>query len=472
MNNILPILRSTAFRTAAAVASAFTSGVVLLFAFIYWQTTVSETARITNIIVSQSELIRGAPPEQILWMVQTHVAADLHRVTFAALFDRQGEPIAGNLQHMPPDLLPDGKPHWVEALAVDDGRTEPERVIAVARRLGDGRLLVIGRNIEELANLRRLVTRALALGVIPAVLLALGVGAWMGQRTGWRVRSWQRILTHVREGQLGVRLPTRENGDDVDQLAASVNHMLDELVRLLGELHNVGNTIAHDLRTPLARARAQLERTRRGTHSREDLERAIEKAMAGLDQSISITTSLLRLAEIEGSRRRDAFGPVDLVDIAREVAEFYEPAAEQKGITIHLDLLHCPPLFGDHDLLFEAVANLVDNAVKFTPPGGTVRLLTEATPAGPQLRVADNGPGIPASVRAKVFKRFFRFDTGANVPGIGLGLCLVAAIAKLHGYALAVEDARPGCVVVLTCRPSGAPSVPEPARDEYAGAMH
>jgi signal transduction histidine kinase len=468
MRRIPPILRSTAFRTAAVFASALTVCVVLLFAFIYWQTALSETARIDGVITRRARMVAGAPPAQILWLVQNRAAADLHRITFAALFDGDGRLIAGNLQRIPDGLAPDDKTHWVDAVAVDAGQSHPERVIAIAERLADGRLLVMGRNIEELSNLRRLVARALVLGGFPAVLLALGVGAWVGQRTWRRVRSWQHILNRVRGGDLSQRLPTRDGGGDVDQLAEGVNHMLDELERLLGELHNVGNNIAHDLRTPLARVRAQLERARRGTQTREDLERTIDRTIAGLDQSISITTSLLRIAEIEGSRRRDAFGLVDLVEIAKEVAEFYEPAAEQKRIALRLDLQRCADLYGDRDLLSEAVANLVDNAIKFTPNGGRVELRVGDGADGPQLRVSDDGPGIPAAARDDVFKRFFRFDRSRNAPGIGLGLSLVAAIVKLHGYALAVEDGRPGFVVTMKCTPGTARDASHPARRQLA----
>lgn len=454
------MLRSTAFRSAATFSGALTVCVVLLFGFIYWQTTLSETARIDSVIVNQARLIAQAPPEQILWMVRNHVATDLHRVAFAGLFDVDGQLIAGNIGHIPPGLPADGLTHSVDAVAVDaalrqaEPEPEPEPVIAVAQRLRDGRLLVMGRNIEQLSNLRELVSHALTLGIFPAVLLALGVGAWVGQRTWRRIRSWQRILDRVRDGHLTERLPAGHSGDDVDHLAGSVNRMLDELERLLGELNNVGNNIAHDLRTPLARVRAQLERTRGGTPGREDLERAIDKAILGLDQSISITTSLLRLAVIEGSRRRDGFRPLDLAELAREVAEFYEPVAEAKQIALRLDLPPSAPLYGDRDLLFEAVANLLDNAIKFTPTGGQVALSVHEAKGGPLLRIADTGPGIPASAREDVFRRFFRFDRSRSAPGIGLGLSLVAAIAKLHGYALAVTDAKPGCAITMSCVPA------------------
>ena len=472
MNRVAPIVRSTPFRSAAAYASAFVAGFVLLFAFIYWQTAISETARIDRFILKEVRLIAAAPPEQILWVMQTHVATDLHRVAFAALFDRQGRPIAGNLAQIPADLPTDGRVHRMSMVINHDGISHGDDVIAVAQRLPDGRSLVMGRNIEELSNLRRLVTRALALGVIPAGLLALGVGAFAGHRTWRRVRSWQRALDRVRDGHFAERLPTRGSGDDLDCLAEGVNQMLAELERLLDELHNVGNNIAHDLRTPLARVRAQLERARRGPHSPEILERTIDKTIAGIDQSISITTALLRIADIERNRRRDAFAPVDLTEIAKEVADFYEPAAEQRQIALEVELPPGASLFGDRDLLFEAIANLVDNAIKFTPEGGRVRLWVGETSGGLQLRVSDTGPGIPAAARDDVFKRFYRFDPSRHASGFGLGLSLVAAIAKLHGFSLALQDNHPGCVVVMTCPPAERHRSVDLARCEVAAVTH
>ncbi len=470
--NIRPILGSSAFRNAAVFASAFTCCFVLLFAFIYWQTAAFETARIDRLLVDESQLIAEGPPQELSWIVKSHAATDLHRLTFAALFGVDGGLIAGNIGQIPVGLPTDHRTHWIRLLALDAGAPHPARVIAIAQRLPDGRLLVLGRDIEQLSNLRQLVARALALGVIPAVLLALGAGVWMGHWTSARLRDWQRILNHVREGQLGERLPVRGRGDDVDRLAVGVNHMLDELERLFGELHNIGNNIAHDLRTPLARVRAQVERARRAPLDPRDLERLIDQITAGLDQSIMITTSLLRIAEIEGGRRRTAFVWFDLADVVQEVAEFYEPAAEARRITLRTAFEACPKICGDRELLFEAVANLVDNAVKFTQEGGDIRLEVSAAADGVRLCVSDTGPGIPASLRGEVFKRFFRFDSSHAVPGIGLGLSLVAAIAKLHCYALAIEDGNPGCMVVLACGSGGAVAPPQPSRRQFAGAAH
>lgn len=449
------ILASSPFRRVAALSVAFLVAAFLLFAFIYWQTAVFETRRIDNLVEHQVATIAEAPTEQILWTVNTGIAHDLHRVTFAAVFDPEGRLIAGNLRRPPAALPLDGRAYPLDAAQLDITRTDDEPVIAAGRRLPDGRALILGRSIDQLAEVRAVVTRALALGVIPAVLLALGFGMLLGHRTNQRVKSMQVVIDRVRRGHLAERLPTRESGRDFDQLAISVNHMLAELERLLNELHNVGNNIAHDLRTPLSRVRAQLERARRVCTTREELAQAVDHAVVGLDQASGIITALLRIAEIEHAQRGVSFGPVDLDELVQEVLELYGPIAEAKGICTRRSPSPVSVIHGDRDLLFEAVANLVDNAIKFTPENGRVELELTETEAGPLVEVSDTGPGIPAERRAQVFARFHRLDKSRNVPGSGLGLSLVQAIVRMHGFSISLAE-RPGggCIVRLLCGPA------------------
>ncbi len=451
------ILASSAFRRVAAVSAAFCFAAFLLFAFIYLQTAVYETRRIDNLVEQQVATIAQAPTAQILWTVNTGVAHDLHRVTFSAVFDPAGNLVAGNLRRLPTALPLDGRAHRLDAAQLDITRTDDEPVIAAGRRLPDGRVLILGRSIDQLAEVRAVVTRALALGVIPAVLLALGFGMLLGHRTNQRIKSMQLALDRVRRGHLSERLPTRNSGRDFDQLATSVNHMLAELERLLNQLHDVGNNIAHDLRTPLSRVRTQLERARRVCTTREELEQAVDRAVVSLDQASGIITALLRIAEIEHAQRGVSFGPVDLDELLQEVLELYSPIAEAKGICTHLAPAWVSFVQGDRDLLFEAVANLVDNAIKFTPENGQVELALVETAAGPVIEVADTGPGIAAEHRAQVFTRFHRLDKSRNVPGSGLGLSLVQAIVGMHGFSISLAD-RPGggCIVRLLCGPASA----------------
>jgi len=449
---MLSILRSSAFRRVAAVSAAFCLAAFLLFAFVYWQTAVLYTQRVNDMIENQAATIAKASPEQMLWTVDTGISNNLHRLTVAALFNPAGERIAGNLRQIPEGLPLDGRSHPVDAATLDVDGPKSQSLSLAGLRLPDGRTLVIGRNVDQLDELRVVVTRALALGMIPALLLALGFGILLGHRTNQRIRAAQIVLDRVRKGSLAERLPVRNSGNDFDQLAIGVNHMLGEVERLLGEVQHVGYNIAHDLRTPLSRVRTMLERARRPDSTPEEMAFAIDRAVVGLDQASGIITALLRIAEIEHRQQGASMHPVDLASVAQEAVELYGPIAEAKQVGLGLDIAAAPAIHGDHDLLFEALANLLDNAIKFTPEDGRVELSVMDTPSGPVVEVADTGPGIPPDRRSQVFARFNRLDKSRNVPGAGLGLSLVLAIARMHGFSIAVGDREgAGCVVRLMC---------------------
>ena len=254
----------------------------------------------------------------------------------------------------------------------------------------------------------------------------------------------QRIVA----GELRERLPTRGVDDPFDRLAVIVNGMLDEIEALVQSMAGAGDDIAHDLRTPLTRVRVGLERGRQNARSVEELRAAVDHAIVGLDQSLAIITALLRITEIAHSRRLAAFSQVALADLVREVGELYEPIAEDKRVAFTVGVQEDVVVRGDRDLLFEAIANLVDNAVKFTPEGGSVEVsLTRVGDEG-VVRVCDNGPGIAAAERDLVTRRFYRSDKSRRDPGLGLGLSLVAAIAKLHGFRFSISPG-PGCVAEI-----------------------
>jgi signal transduction histidine kinase len=219
---------------------------------------------------------------------------------------------------------------------------------------------------------------------------------------------------------------------------------------MIHALAGVGNDIAHDLRTPLTRARLALERGRTNATTLEQLQTVADKAVAGIDQSLAIITALLRLAEIENSRRSAGFGSVALHEMLREVCDIYEPIAENKEIALHVQVTHQLTVRGDRDLLIEAVANLVDNAIKFTPEGGKVDIELLRGHSETIVRVTDTGAGISEQERDAVLRRFYRSDKIRNAPGVGLGLSLVAAIVKLHGFRLAIFSG-PGCRVEIIC---------------------
>jgi signal transduction histidine kinase len=229
--------------------------------------------------------------------------------------------------------------------------------------------------------------------------------------------------------------------------------MLAEIESLLLDVQGVSDNIAHDLRTPLARVRSLLERGRERAQTKSDLVAITDRAIAGLDQAQSIITALLRIGEIEGGVRRSGFSAVDLVELVREAADLYGPLAEEKLIQFDVETHEIKTVHGDRHLLLEVIVNLLDNAIKFTPPGGHVRLLATDRGDGPVIHISDTGPGIAPEERAAVMKRFYRIDKSRHIEGCGLGLSIVLAISRLHHFDIVVGDADPGCWFEFRCYP-------------------
>ncbi len=348
---MINIFNSFSFRRTFAFVAIILFSNLLIFAFIYWQAAVYETSRITTFLEREARIFAKASPEQVRWSVQQRVSGDLHRITIFALFDKNGEFLEGNLSTMPAGLPLDGAAHQISVANLAGSEGSSKSIIAVAQRLSNSRVLLIGRNFQELGELRAIVTRVLKLGVIPMACLAVFVGIILGQRMNRRLKLAHQILEQVKGGQLHQRLPLSSSGDEFDRLAKGVNAMLGELERVMEELHHVGNNIAHDLRTPLSRVRAQLERAQRLLVDRTDVEQLLDRACAHLDQTVGLTTALLRIAEIDTGRARSSFAAVDLEEIIREAVELYDPLAEAKQISIGLKLHPARDVTGDRDLL-------------------------------------------------------------------------------------------------------------------------
>jgi signal transduction histidine kinase len=447
---LIDLIQGTSFRLACGFAGFFAASTLALFLFIYWQTAGSEIGRIEALIANDARIVAAEPTDAVQRFVETRVTGDFHRLSYAALFDPDGRPIAGNLDALPAGLPADGIVHITRIQPSDSLIDGYESVRAVERRLDDGKLLVIGRNSEELERLRKELISALELGLIPAVIAALAGGVFLSWRTENRVKEVHRAAERIMHGHLRQRLPVQGTRDEFDKLSNSVNLMLDEIERLLDELKATGDEIAHDLRTPLTRVRARLENTRRTEASPQELEAAIDKALVGLDQALAIITALLRIRELEVGRRRAGFRQVDLSEVVAAIHDLYQPLADDKEVTLSLAADGPVPIYGDQDLLIEAIGNLVDNAVKFTPNGGAVRIGLARRNGKPVIRIDDNGPGIALNERGNVFTRFYRSDRTKGIQGVGLGLSLVAAITRLHGITIAIGDNEPGCMVELT----------------------
>ena len=440
------IFRSAAFRVAVVFALVVTASTSVVFGFVYWQVASSDTTRLRMILVDAATKAAGEPTDQVERELARRLTGDLRQLEYVGLFDPAGQRLYGNVTAMPPVPV-DGMAHLIEMHRLNGPPTETEPVIFVAERRPDGGILLLGRSLYEIYALRRSVLQALAIGVVPAILLALLAGALLSLRSSRRLQAIRHAINRVIRGDLHERLPVHRTPDDIDEVVRAVNRMLDEIVRLMNQVKTVGDDIAHDLRTPLSVMRARLERGLAST-SQAELRATTQQALADLDRALTTVTALLRISEIESGLRRSAFERVDLAEICREVFEFYEPVAEAKSITMRIDAPQPVPVTGDADLLREALANLVDNAIKFTPRGGTVAIIAKAD--APSVRVADNGPGVAVGERDKIFKRFYRSADHEGIPGHGIGLSMAATIAELHGFALRLDDRASGAAFEMT----------------------
>ena len=441
--------RTTTFRWTLVIGGLFAICVVLMFGLVYWRTEQYLTTRSDAVVTRQAETLSAATPEKRLDAIEWLLRQDPRGVQHAAVFNSDGGHIAGNLERIPTDLQIDG-PAQRSRVSVSTDRTDGRVVRGVARRVPNGDVLVIGRKVDEGLEISEIVGETLALGLLPALCLSVAAGVLLSIRAQKRVEEVNARVQRIVDGDLRQRLPTRGVGDPFDKLAVIVNGMLDKIEALIHEIAGVGNDIAHDLRTPLTRVRVGLERGRANARTIEESHVVLDRAISGLDQSLSIVTALLRIAEIEHNRRLAGFGRVALADLVREVGDLYEPIAEEKCVALQVKVSDEATALGDRDLLLEAIANLVDNAVKFTPAGGRVEVAVVNAEAKSVVRVSDTGPGISEDEREIVVRRFYRSDRSRQTQGVGLGLSLVAAIVKLHGFQFSIA-AGPGCVVELTC---------------------
>lgn len=440
----LQFMRSNTFRWTAAVSALFALFVIVLFGFIYWKIDTYLIARSDRMISVQMNYMAELPHDRRIHAIESHLAQDSRRVQFAGLFDPSGGRLAGNVESVPAGFALDGSVQAAKVVRMGAANDSGPTIRAVGRRLDHGDVLFIGRNVDETREISSVVGEALALGLVPALCLCLVAGAWLSLRAQRRVENVNQRVQRIVAGDLQERLPHDGVDDPFSRLAVIVNGMLDEMESMITALAGVGNDIAHDLRTPLTRARLALERGRTHATTLEQLQEVTDKAVAGIDQSLAIVTALLRLTEIENSRRSAGFGNVALHEILREICDVYEPIAEDKQIALGVDIDRKLHVWGDRDLLFEAVANLVDNAIKFTPPGGKVNLALLRGENASIVHVTDTGPGIGEQEREAVLRRFYRSDKMRHTPGVGLGLSLVAAIVKLHGFRLVVQPGPGG----------------------------
>jgi signal transduction histidine kinase len=467
---LVELPRTTSFQLALRFLLLFGTTSLVLFGFLYWQTQHYVVGRIDDWLVREQAIFGVISHAGVLERLNAHVVADPTLERPQALFDPSGQHMAGTRLDLPPATVA-AMPRD-EFFAFDlhqGGKDLAFRGLAHLRPSGD--LLLVARDMEESHKFAEVLFNAFISGGLFTMLVGLTGAAVVGADAVQRIDGVTRAIQRIVRGDLSERLPTEGRADDLGRLITVINDMLGELERLMQEVKGVCDNIAHDLRTPLTRLLAGLERTRRRANSVDDYTPAVDKAILETRGVLKTFAAILRISEVESGARRAGFTDADLSEVVADTVEFYEPVAEEMGVRLlHLGAEHSPLMMrGDSSLLFEAVANLVDNALKFTPAGGCVVVRGFARSGVIGVEVADTGPGIPPDEAALVQGRFYRTETSRNTPGSGLGLALVAAVARLHGMDLTIDDARPGCRVTISRRetPFGAMGRSGPVGDGF-----
>lgn len=442
--------RTTSFRLATLFLALFGIVSLILFAYLYVKITGFEIERVDDWLRrEQATLKREAPePAGLIARFEHQSRFDPRQQRPFAVFDAQGRHLAGGYVGDRPPIPAFDTPFDMR-LTVAGGRSVPGRCMAT--RMPDARIALQCQNIRELDHFDEELLQVLLTAGLMMLLTGLVGAALVGVGAVRRLDAVARSIEKIVSGNLSQRLPVHTRQDDMGRLVHVVNGMLDEIERLMHEVKGVCDAIAHDLRTPLTRLLAGLERAQRRARTEADYRAAIDDTVAETTSILHTFNALLRISEIEGSARRQTFVAVDLATLTDDVVEYYEPTAENKRIA--LDYRRAPdgPLTvqGDRDLLFEALANLVDNAIKFAPDGGQVSILPFCDAGGVGITIADDGPGIAPAEREAVLRRFYRAEASRHTPGSGLGLSLTNAVANMHGMTLRFNDVAAGCSITL-----------------------
>ena len=374
--------------------------------------------------------------------IDDRLVLDVQNEALYILVMPDGRKLAGNLEAWPEEA--DGELPWLRIPLLRDGAMTEARLLRVD--LGQGHRMLVGRDVAEKLRLRGLLSEGIAWAATASAAFAV-LGGWMLRRAlERRLSPVYRTAAAVGAGDLAPRVPLSDRDDEFDKLGKTMNAMLDRIAQLMEGVRGVSDAIAHDLRTPITRARAKLEDALITAQDEEALRAAVEQGIADLDGIVRVFQAVLRIAEVEAGGRRAAFEATDLVPMMADMAELYGAAAEARDQRLKVKLPPRLPLVGDRDLLGQAVANLLDNALKFTPDGGTVTLSARTGPGLVEIVVADDGPGMPDTDRQRAGERFFRADAARTTPGSGLGLSLVRAVAALHGGLIALGETHPGAV--------------------------
>lgn len=441
-------LHSSTLRLAILCVLLFGVGILGLFGYVYWQA--------AEYVKAQSD---GAIGRELGALMRVHDAQGSSGLALAIgdlvangsgdgvflLTDPTGAYVSGNLKTWPEQLSGAAGTAEFRSAAWPTEASKPPLLRASYRLLPDGYRLLVGRDIDDYDRFADAIGTSLAFGVALLVLFAAIAGVNVSRRTVSRIEAVNAMSRAIMEANLSRRIPLRGTHDEWDQLASNLNSMLDRIQELVRGIRQVSDGIAHDLRTPLTRIHGRLEGALHRPPTLDGYHALVASTIGDIDLVLRTFSALLRISRIESGNRNETFRPVDLSETASGVVELFDAAAEERGGPIEFTGAPGVVVMADRDLLFDALSNLVDNAIKYGgAAAGRVTVEVSGNASGPSMIVSDRGEGIPSEARERVLERFYRLERSRGTPGSGLGLSLVAAVAQLHDAELILSDNSPG----------------------------
>ena len=457
-------LHSSTLRLAILYVLLFGAAILGIFGYVYWRTAEYVRGQSDDAIAREIVALVGVYDAEglagLARAVDGRIAKGMLARGVYLLADPRGAYVAGNLKNWPDNFAgATGLGNFRAAEWKPEAAKRP-LLRASYRFLPDGSRLLVGRDIGDYDEYVGSIETALAAGVVLIVLFAAIAGVSVSRRTVSRIEAINAMSREIMQANLFRRIPLRGTDDEWDQLATNLNSMLDRIQELVRGIKQVSDGIAHDLRTPLTRIHARLESALHSRLTVEDHHALIASTISDIDVVLRTFSALLRISRIEAGHRTLGFRPVDLSEIAGEVVELFDAAAEERGGRIVFAASPDVFVLADRDLLFDALAHLVDNAIKYGAGGGDVTVAIADDASGPCVSVGDRGEGIPCEERERVSERFYRLERNRGTPGSGLGLSLVAAVAQLHDARVVLSDNSPGLRAEIRLRRAGAAAPP------------
>jgi signal transduction histidine kinase len=466
------LLRTTAFKLTLVYLTVFALFAAFLLGYFAWNTRRLITEQITETVDAEitglSEQYRLGGIRRLVFVIDARArrpGSSLYLLTTPA-----GEGLAGNVGSLSAGIL--DAPGWIETVyrRLDDQDAAEHHALVRVVQLPSGFRLLVGRDLDERERLHDIVLAAGRWSLAVVVVLGLAGGFFVTRRVLKRVDAMTDTTRTIMEGDLTGRLPIDGTGDELDRLAENLNAMLERIEALMHGLKEVSDNIAHDLKTPLTRLRNRCEEALRLAEDESQYRAALESTIEESDALIRTFNALLMIARAESGQGRDSMSDFDAAEIARGVGELYEPLADDRGLKLRVEAPAVATVHGNRELVSQALANLVDNAIKYAAPlhgsvnGARAEVVVRAQRDGDRimLTVADGGPGIAEADRGRAVERFVRLEQSRSAPGSGLGLSLAAAVARLHGGELKLEDNQPGLRSVITL-PRVGPEAPRAA---------